>query len=187
MFPVAVLRSRAAPHGGAAGPASAPRALPWEARPGRTPGRCRADHRWLERTVARYGAEAVFLGDPLSSSRVPRLGRPCGPSHAIGSADPRPGIHSHGSWRLRGRRGWTRPATGERQAPGQRAGVACADHLTLCNQPIVMKRDCVRCAETTSQIGPIPSLQRADCRLRRCWLWWGAWVASLPCLSRTAA
>jgi hypothetical protein len=32
----------------------------------------------------------------LSSSRLPRLGRPYGPSHAIGYADPRPSTHSQG-------------------------------------------------------------------------------------------
>lgn len=35
-------------------------------------------------------APAIFLGDPLSSSRAPRLGRPCGPLHAIGYTDARP-------------------------------------------------------------------------------------------------
>src|SRR5215471_4949469 len=39
---------------------------------------------------------AVFLGDPLSGSRPPRLGRPCGPSHAIGFAEPRLDAQSQG-------------------------------------------------------------------------------------------
>jgi hypothetical protein len=39
----------------------------------------------------------IFLGFPLSSSRPPRLGRPYGPSHAIGYAAPRPGDHLQGS------------------------------------------------------------------------------------------
>lgn len=63
--------------------------------------------------------------------------------------------------------------------PG-RAEVACADHLTLCNQSIVIRRDCVRCAETASKLAdtqtfsgrlPTPPLL-AMVR---------AWVASLPC------
>jgi hypothetical protein len=36
------------------------------------------------------------FGDRLPGSRPPRLERPCGPSHAIGYADFRPGIHSPG-------------------------------------------------------------------------------------------
>jgi hypothetical protein len=39
---------------------------------------------------------AVFLAIDLSSSRPPRLGRPFGPSHAIGYADPRDGDRSPG-------------------------------------------------------------------------------------------
>ena len=43
-------------------------------------------------------AEGVRLPrSELSGSRPPRLGRPCGPSHAIGYGDPRPGTHSPGS------------------------------------------------------------------------------------------
>jgi len=45
----------------------------------------------------------------LSGSWPPRLGRPCGPSHAIGSAAPRHGVHSPGSRRLRG--GWRQTRT----------------------------------------------------------------------------
>ena len=44
----------------------------------------------------------------LSGSRPPHLGRPFGPSHAIGYADPRPGSRSPGDWRLRGIRGGCR-------------------------------------------------------------------------------
>ena len=46
---------------------------------------------------------AVLLGVPLSRSRPPCLGRPCGPSHAIGFADPRRGVHSPeiGAYRVR--------------------------------------------------------------------------------------
>src|ERR1022692_3590255 len=44
----------------------------------------------------------------LSGSRPPRLGRPSGPSHAIGYADPRPGDHS--------------PGCGAYEEEGERAG-----------------------------------------------------------------
>jgi hypothetical protein len=55
-----------------------------------------ADPRWLnEPRVGRV--RGIFFGSRLSSSRPPRLGRPCGPSHAIGCAAPRPGDHSQGS------------------------------------------------------------------------------------------
>jgi hypothetical protein len=57
----------------------------------------------------------VFLGDPLSCSRPPRLGRPCGPSRAIGCADPRPGTHSPGFGAYRGRRRWSRKGPGGEQ------------------------------------------------------------------------
>ena len=39
---------------------------------------------------------AVFLGDPLSRSRPPGLGRPAGVACAIGFAEPRPDVHSPG-------------------------------------------------------------------------------------------
>jgi hypothetical protein len=52
---------------------------------------------WKGHPASRWRACGTRLPrSRLSGSRPPRLGRPSGPSHAIGCADPRPGDHSPG-------------------------------------------------------------------------------------------
>ena len=89
------------------GPASAPRALPWEARPGARRATSRAaDPLGSPGRAARVLHEAVFLGASLSRSRSPRLGHSLRLRRMRSAApNPRPGGHSHTSWHLRGRRG----------------------------------------------------------------------------------
>ena len=80
---------KAAPHGGAAGPASAPRAQPWEARPGarRAARQRHVDQGWIIPTLARVLRGSVFLA-PDCPARDHRVnGGPKGPSQAIGYAD----------------------------------------------------------------------------------------------------
>ena len=68
-------------------------ALEAPARHGRAPvARSSADQsqRFIRHAARCCREQTVFLSDPLSSSRPPRPGRPCGPSHAIGFTDPVP-------------------------------------------------------------------------------------------------
>jgi hypothetical protein len=88
---------KAAPLRTAAGPALTPgSALGRPAR--RTPGRTlgwHADQVGSHRQADRYSTRAVFLAAPSSSSRPPRPGRSLlVASHAIGYADPEPGVRS---------------------------------------------------------------------------------------------
>jgi hypothetical protein len=65
---------------------------------GGPPGPPAPSHRWQPLTK-RYDQQQRSVRLPrfrLSGSRPPRLGRPCGPSHSIGYADPRHGGHSPG-------------------------------------------------------------------------------------------
>ncbi len=85
------------------GPGDSARAQPCAARPGarRAARRGHADQgcssgRW---SLCRRGR---LPRTRLSSSQPPPLGRPYGPSHAIGYADPKRGDHSQGIQRLRG-------------------------------------------------------------------------------------
>ena len=78
-----------------------------EAESGRAPAltRCPPVIRWLTWHATRVLDGAVFLGDlivplPAAASSLPAVA-----SHAIGFAEPRRGIHSPGTWRLRGRTG----------------------------------------------------------------------------------
>ena len=100
-MPVRASSSSSSPMSASRRRASAPlarcqrRAQPWEARAPHT-----GPHRWHSRisTVigTMLGVRVRLPRSRLSSSRPPRLGRPCGPSHAIGCGDPRHGGHSPG-------------------------------------------------------------------------------------------
>jgi hypothetical protein len=75
-------------------PTRRPAALPWEARPAR-PRRPEPTRALTSRQDQQAGGYRLPRSR-LSGSRPPRPGRPCGPSHAIGYADPGPGSHSPG-------------------------------------------------------------------------------------------